>query len=81
MQPTRQRGDLHWTRRRPDLLPSWKKLKPETIDALCQEFIRNRPPKTWLAKKYGVSRTSVWRYLRTRGVLTPATQKENVKHL
>jgi hypothetical protein len=62
----RPSGDQHWTRRRPDLLPDWKKLDPDEIAALCREFAQNRPCKTWLARKYGISRTTVWRYIRAQ---------------
>jgi DNA-binding phage protein len=49
-------------------LPSWIKLGDGALELLYQEFIRNRPNKAWLARKYGISRPTLYRYLRMRGL-------------
>lgn len=61
-------GDNHWTRRKPDLLPSWVKIGDDRLELLYQEYLRNRPNRAWLARKYGIGRTTVWRYLKKRGL-------------
>jgi len=57
-------GDRHWTRQPGVVRAHWGKLDPDRQIALYQEFLHNRPCKTWLARKYGVSRTTVWRYIK-----------------
>jgi transcriptional regulator of acetoin/glycerol metabolism len=73
-QPTRQSGDDHWTRRTPDRVARGSsapgaKLTPEQIAALCQEFAANHGAQTRMARKYGVSRVTVWRHLKAAGLI------------
>jgi transcriptional regulator of acetoin/glycerol metabolism len=40
----------------------------QRVDALCAEYERHRANKSFLARKYGIGRTTVWRVLRRRGL-------------
>lgn len=67
-EPTRQRGDQHWTRRAPERIlrgpaAPGAKLSPDGIERTTREF-ENGANQTWLARKYGVSRYTVWRHVR-----------------
>ena len=67
-------GDQHWTRRTPGRIKRGAeshaaKLSEQAIAALCSEFSVNRPRKTWLARKYSVSRATVWRHLKQAGLV------------
>ena len=61
-------GDQHWTRARPELLPSWKKLKPEKRAELTQRVLAGEN-KNDLALEYRIGRTTIWRYLREEGLV------------
>lgn len=69
----RQTGDQHWTRRQPDRVRrgtqgNSAKLTDEQVAALCA-YYRGGAQQTWLAQKFGISRVTVWRYLKAAGVL------------
>lgn len=64
----RQAGDNHWTRRAPELRQPWAKLEASQIDDLCSLFLGGAS-QSWLARRYKIGRTTVWRYLRSRGLL------------
>lgn len=69
----RQSGDQHWTRRRPDLVRrgtqgNGAKLGDADVEAICH-YYRRGAQQTWLARKFGVSRVTVWRHLKAAGVL------------
>ncbi len=61
-------GDQHWTRARPELLPKWKKLKPDKRAELTRRFLAGEHPEI-LAQTYRIGRTTVWRYLRAQGLV------------
>lgn len=65
---TRPSGDRHWTRARPELLPSWKKLKSEQRAELTRRFLSGENESA-LARDYRIGRTTVWRYLRAQGLI------------
>lgn len=67
-------GDRHWTRRTPERVRRGAdshaaKLSEHDIDAICTTYAALRPSKTWLARKYGVSRITIWRHLKDRGLV------------
>lgn len=62
------RGNAHWTRARPELLPSWKKLKPAQRAELTRRFLAGESESA-LARAYRIGRTTVWRYLRMEGLV------------
>jgi transcriptional regulator of acetoin/glycerol metabolism len=67
-------GDLHWTRQRPDLIKRGAdshaaKLSSADVEALCEHFKAYRPTQSWLARKFGVTRVTVWRHLKTAGLV------------
>lgn len=67
-------GSHHWTRRKPELIKRGPdapgaKLSAAEIEALCAHYAVYRPRKTWLARRYGVSRITVWRHLRAAGLV------------
>lgn len=67
-------GDEHWTRRAPERIPRGvtapgAKLSAFEIDELCAAFASGSRNRSWLARKYGVSRITVWRHLKARGLL------------
>lgn len=73
-QPTRQTGDQHWTRRTPEAVPrgpaaAGAKLSEAQIEALCGDWLAGQPKKAVLARRYGVSRVTVWRHLKERGLV------------
>ncbi len=64
-------GDRHWTRRTPERIKRGTdshaaKLSAAAIDRMRQEF-EGGASQTWLARKYGVSRYTIWRHLRKSG--------------
>lgn len=70
----RPAGDLHWTRATPERMRRGAdshaaKLSSDQIRALCAEYRTNRPAQTWLGRKYGVSRVTVWRHLKAAGLV------------
>lgn len=72
-QPARQSGDEHWTRRQPERVArgpdaAGAKLSAAQIGALCADWSAGQPKKTVLARRYGVSRVTVWRVLKERGL-------------
>jgi len=67
---TRPSGADHWSKREPDRVlrgsdAPGAKLSPEEITAMCAAFNRGARPG-WLAKKYGVSRITVWRHVKAK---------------
>lgn len=63
-------GDRHWTRRNPELIKRGTeshaaKLSQEQIGEI-QAIINDRPDVnfSWLARKYGVSRITIWRHFK-----------------
>lgn len=78
MQPTRQTGDDHYSRRTPEKIrrgpdAPGAKLRADDIEAMCAEWVRGSMDKAWLGRKYGVSRITVWRHLKARGLVTRET--------
>lgn len=70
----RQKGDFHWSRRQPDRVRRGTDshasvLSPRDIDAICEDWTRNHPRKTWLARKHGVNRVTIYRHLKARGLI------------
>lgn len=68
---THPSGDRHWTRTQPERVKRGTashaaKLSEAQIDRMRQEF-KNGASQTWLARKYNVSRVTVWRHLKARG--------------
>ncbi len=66
-------GPHHWTRRTPELIrrgvdAPGAKLSAAQIAAMCEHFRVYRPTKSWLARRYGVSRITVWRHLKVAGL-------------
>lgn len=61
-------GDRHWTRLHPEYRQPWAKLHPEQIDDLCRRF-QDGESQSALARQFRVGRTTVWRYLRARGLI------------
>lgn len=62
-------GSTHWTRRKPDLIKRGTeshaaKLSAEQIEEICMRFRDGCHNRSWLARKYGVSRITVWRHLK-----------------
>lgn len=71
---TRQSGDAHWTRRTPEKIKcgpdaAGAKLSEAQIDDLCDWWQTGMRNKSWLARKFGVTRITVWRHLRARGLI------------
>jgi len=64
----RPSGDAHWTRARPELLPSWTKLKPAKRAELIARFKAGERADD-LAREYRIGRTTAWRYLRKAGLI------------
>lgn len=65
-------GPNHWTRRRPELIRRGTeshaaKLTREQIKDIGWLF-ENGASQTWLARKYGVSRYTIWRHLKALGL-------------
>lgn len=68
----RPSGDAHWTKRTPDHIRSGTaapgaKLDMTDIAEICTAF-DGGASQTWLAKKYGVSRLTIWRHLKARNI-------------
>jgi hypothetical protein len=66
-------GDRHWTRRMPDKVLRGTKapgarLSREQIEEIGFRF-KNGAGQSWLARKYGVGRTTIWRHLKALGLL------------
>lgn len=62
-------GEKHYSRQHPEWVlrgpdAPGAKLKPDEIAALREELEEPGANKTHLAKKYGVSRITVWRHAR-----------------
>lgn len=64
----RPSGDQHWTRAHPEYRRPWAKLHPEQLDALIARFQQGES-QSELARVYRVGRTTVWRYLKARGLI------------
>jgi predicted DNA-binding protein (UPF0251 family) len=69
-EPTRQSGALHYSRRTPERVlrgpdAPGAKLSADDIDGMCALY-QCGANQTWLARKYGVSRMTVWRHVRER---------------
>lgn len=67
-------GDLHWTRRNPELIRRGAeshaaKLSVADIEDLCARFRAGCHNRSWLARKFGVSRITVWRHLKQAGLV------------
>jgi len=67
-------GDAHWTRRTPERIRRGAashaaKLSTDEIDALCAAYLNAADTQTGLARTYAVSRITVWRHLRARGLV------------
>lgn len=67
-------GDRHWTRRKPELIKRGAeshaaKLTSGDIAEICARFRDGCHNRSWLARKYGVNRITVWRHLRQAGLL------------
>lgn len=72
--PTHPSGDAHWTRRTPERIPRGAaapgaKLNEAQIDELCDLWRAGTHNKTWLGRRFGVTRITVWRHLRARGLI------------
>ncbi len=70
---THPSGARHWTKRKPELIRRGADshaavLSRADSEALCAFYVAYRPRKTWLARKYGVSRITVWRHLKAAGL-------------
>lgn len=66
-------GDDHWTRREPDKIKrgpeaQGAKLSPEEIEEIGFRF-KNGANQSWLARKYGVNRVTIWRHLKALGLI------------
>ena len=61
-------GDNHWTRQPGVERTPWGKLTPDRIDALCACHRYGVPPGE-LSRIFHVSRPTVYRYLRRRGLI------------
>lgn len=67
-------GSAHWTRRKPDLIRRGAdshaaKLSAEQIADLCARFRAGCHNRSWLARKFGVSRITIWRHLKQAGLV------------
>jgi DNA invertase Pin-like site-specific DNA recombinase len=61
-------GDRHWTRQHGVVRQPWAKLSDAQIDELCAYYTQGAF-QTWLARKYHIGRTTVWRYLKARNLI------------
>lgn len=66
-------GDRHWTRRAPERLKRGAdshaaKLSEYDIDTICTIYSTYCTNKSWLARRFGVSRITIWRHLKDRGL-------------
>lgn len=66
----RPSGNFHWTRLHPEYRTPWTKLEPARVDELCT-FYRMGSSPDWLAQRFGVGRTTVWRYAKAHGLVAP----------
>jgi transcriptional regulator of acetoin/glycerol metabolism len=67
-------GDRHWTHQKPELIKRGAashaaKLSAEDIESLCARFQAGCHNRSWLARKFGVSRITIWRHLKQAGLL------------
>lgn len=74
MTPSHPSGDRHWTKRDPDrVLRGTKapgaKLNAHEIAEMCAAFDAGDTNRSRLARIYGVSRITIWRHLKARGLL------------
>lgn len=65
------KGDAHWTRRRPERVrtgveASGAKLTEAEIEEIVFLHTQYGSPQGWLARRYGVSRATVWRHVTKR---------------
>lgn len=70
----RQRGERHWTHQYPDKVKkgtaaSGAKLSQEQIEEICQIYRVYRSKQTVLARRFGISRMTVWRHLKAAGLI------------
>jgi DNA invertase Pin-like site-specific DNA recombinase len=61
-------GDQHWTRAHPEYRQPWAKLRHRQIEQLCTRFQAGESQSA-LARAYKIGRTTVWRYLKARGLI------------
>lgn len=70
----RQSGDMHWTRQHPERVargtghPSSRTTEEKRAE-ICRYYALHRPRQTWLARKFGIGRTTLWRYLKEAGLV------------
>ena len=67
-QRTHPSGSNHWTRQPGVERAPWAKLDPKQITALCADYAAGISP-TVLARDYRIGRATVYRYLRTAGLI------------
>jgi hypothetical protein len=67
-------GDRHWTRQKPELIKRGAeshaaKLTADEIEQLYARFRAGCHNRSWLARKYNVSRITIWRHLKQAGLV------------
>jgi DNA invertase Pin-like site-specific DNA recombinase len=62
----RPAGDQHWTRVHPEYRRPWAKLHPEQLAELMRRAKAGESQAS-LAREFRIGRTTVWRYLKSRG--------------
>jgi len=72
MQPTRQKGDQHYSHRNPELVrrgpdAPGAKLSQAQIAAICAAAAAG-VEKSAIAEMYGVSRITIWRHVKARNI-------------
>lgn len=70
----RQAGAQHWTRRLPERVrrgtaASGAKLAPNEIEEITFLFTQCGSSQSWLARKFNVSRITIWRHLKAQGLV------------
>lgn len=72
--PTHPSGENHWTRRMPERVvrgtaAAGAKLRDEDIDLICAFWRNGWHNKSAIGWHFGVSRITVWRHLKARGLI------------
>lgn len=72
--PAHPSGDAHWTRRTPEKIKrgtaaQGAKLRDDDIDLICAFWCSGMRNKSAIARRFGVTRVTVWRHLRAHGLI------------